>query len=35
MYWIDLAGDKGRCRIVVNVVINVSIPYNAGNLLTS
>ena len=35
MYWIDLAGDKDRCRVVVNAVINFRIPYNAWNFLTS
>jgi hypothetical protein len=31
MYWIDLAGDKDRCWVVVNEVINCRILYNAGN----
>ena len=28
MYWFDLVGDKDRCRVVVNAVINFTIPYN-------
>jgi hypothetical protein len=36
VYWIDLAGDKGRYWVVVvNVVINCRIAYSAGNFLTS
>jgi len=33
--WIDLAQDKGRCRGLVNAAINLQIPLNAGNFLTS
>jgi hypothetical protein len=33
--WSDLAQDRDRWRVVVNVVMNLRVPYNAGNLLTS
>jgi hypothetical protein len=33
--WIDLDQDKDRWRALVNVVINLPFPENAGNFLTS
>jgi hypothetical protein len=35
MDWINLAQDRDRCRAVVNVVMNLQVPSNAGNFLTS
>ena len=35
MDWIDLAQDRGRWWAVVNVVINLQVPKNAGNFLTT
>jgi hypothetical protein len=35
MEWIDLAKDKYRWRALVNVVMNLRVPLNAGNFLTS
>ena len=34
MDWIDLAQDKDRWRVLVNAVMNLWVPYNAGNCLT-
>jgi len=34
MDWIVLAQDKDRWRAVVNSVMNLWVPYNAGNFLT-
>jgi len=35
MDWIDLAQDRGRWQALMNVVMNLRVPYNAGNFLTS
>jgi len=35
MDWIDLAQDMDRLRALVDALINLRIPYNAGNFLTS
>ena len=35
MDWIDLTQDKDRRRALVNAVMNLRVPYNTGNFLTS
>jgi hypothetical protein len=35
MDWIDLAGYRDRWRAVVNAVMNLQVPENAGSFLTS
>ena len=35
MDWINLAQHRDRCRAVVNAVMNLRAPSNAGNFLSS
>ena len=35
MDWIDLAQDRDRCWALVSTVMNLRVPYNAGNFLTN
>jgi hypothetical protein len=34
MDWIDLAQDRDQCRALVNMVMNLQVPENAGKFLS-
>jgi len=34
MDWIDLAKDRDRWQALVNALMNLRVPQNAGNFLT-
>jgi hypothetical protein len=35
MDWIVIAADRDKWRAVLNMVMNIQIPYNVGDFLTS
>jgi len=35
MHWIDLAQDKDRWRALLDMVVNLRVPHNVENFLTS
>jgi hypothetical protein len=35
MYWIDVAEDRHRWNALVNILMNLRVPYNAVKLLSS
>jgi hypothetical protein len=35
MDWIDLAGNRDRWLALMNIVMDLQIPYNVANFLTS
>ena len=35
MNWIELTEEKGRWRALENGIMNLRVPYNVGNFLTS
>jgi len=35
MDWIDLAEERDKWRAVVNAVMNLQVPHNVGNFMTS
>ena len=35
MDWIELARDRDRCRALVSTVMNLRVPRNVANFLTS
>jgi hypothetical protein len=34
MDWIDLAQNRDQCRALLNAVMNLRVPYNAGKFLS-